>query len=213
MPAPVHPPEAVRAWVERLPEAHDVWVAALPRTPGDPVGFAAWDEQWLDSLYVRPGHRGRGVGSALLDLVRAHRPDGFGLWVFAANEPARAFYARHGLVELEHTDGAANEERTPDVRLVWPGERPLSYLRRCIDEVDDELAVLLARRAALTGAVQDVKAAGGATGGTAGRDPEREAAIVRRMSERVPQLDQEQLTRVVHTVIEESLAAWERRRA
>jgi len=83
------------------------------------VGYARLTEAWLDDLYVLAEHRGAGVGGALLDLVKALRPAGFGLWVFEQNVPARAFYARHGLVEVERTDGSGNEERAPDVRVEW----------------------------------------------------------------------------------------------
>jgi ribosomal protein S18 acetylase RimI-like enzyme len=62
------------------------------------------------------GHR---VG--LLDTAKARRPEGLRLWVFQRNEGARAFYAKHGFTEVERTDGAANEEREPDVLLAWPG--------------------------------------------------------------------------------------------
>ncbi len=75
--------------------------------------------------------------------------------------------------------------------------------------MDDELAVLLARRTALTAAVQDHKATTGEYAGQAGRDAEREAAIVARMAQRVPELGPERIARVLHTVIEESIAAWE----
>ena len=71
-----------------------------------------------------PRHGGRGVGTALLDLVKAQRPAGFCLWVFETNAPARGFYARRGLVELERTDGSGNEEQAPDVRMAWPGAEP-----------------------------------------------------------------------------------------
>ena len=47
------------------------------------------------------------------------RPDGFSLWVFHQNERARAFYEAHGAVAVELTDGARDEERTPDVRYEW----------------------------------------------------------------------------------------------
>ncbi len=76
-------------------------------------------DTWLDDLYVLPGHAGHGIGSMLLDVVKTRRPDGFALWVFEVNTPARAFYARHGLVEVERTDGAGNEEKAPDVRMEW----------------------------------------------------------------------------------------------
>ena len=49
----------------------------------------------------------------------AEEPGGFCLWVFETNTPARGFYARHGLVELERTDGAGNEEKQPDIRMAW----------------------------------------------------------------------------------------------
>src|SRR5690606_837467 len=108
-------------------------------------------------LYVVPSRQGAGVGAALLDLVKARRPDGFGLWVFESNEVARAYYARRGLVELERTDGTDNEERSPDIKMVWPGPDPLAFFRRLIDEVDADLGDALARRAALTRAVQEHK--------------------------------------------------------
>ena len=54
--------------------------------------------------------------------------------------------------------------------------------------MDDELAVLLARRMALTAAVQDHKATTGEYAGQRGRDAEREAEIVARMAEHVPEL-------------------------
>jgi chorismate mutase len=106
-------------------------------------------------------------------------------------------------VELEHTDGSTNEERSPDLRMAWPGADPVGYLRSQIDEVDDELAVLLARRAALTSAVQAYKP----VPGHAGRDLERERAIARRMAERAPQLGDQALRRIMHEVISVSLDA------
>ena len=36
------------------------------------------------------------------------------------------------------------------MRMAWPGRDPMAYLRGQVDEVDDDLALLLARRAALT---------------------------------------------------------------
>ena len=124
----------------------------------------------------------RRIGTLLLDLAKARRPGGFSLWVFESNTPARAFYAHHGLVELELTDGRTNEERARDVRMAWPGEAPLEHFRARIDEVDAELALLLAHRFALARAVQAHKP----VGGHEGRDPEREAEIVRGMAARAP---------------------------
>ncbi len=119
MPPSIHPDDAVRAWVGGWDlDTLVVWVA---ETEAGTVGFAAVRDVWLESLYVDPGHAGAGVGSALLDLVKGLRPDGFDLWVFEVNEPARAFYAARGLVEVARTDGRGNEERAPDIQLSWPG--------------------------------------------------------------------------------------------
>lgn len=184
-------------WLASRIDRDDVWVA---EHDGRVVGYARFTETWLDDLYVVPDHAGQGVGSALLDLVKAQRPGGFCLWVFEMNLAARAFYAGRGLIELERTDGSDNEERTPDVRLAWPGADPLSFLRTLIDEVDEQLGDLLARRAALTAAVQDIKH-------DPVRDPDRERAIAEAMATKAPALGVERLDRIVHTIITESLDA------
>jgi ribosomal protein S18 acetylase RimI-like enzyme len=111
---------------------------------------------WLHSLYVRPDHARHGIGTLLLDLAKARRPGGFSLWVFESNTGARRFYARHGLVTLERTDGSANEERAPDVRMAWPGSDPEGFLRRLLVDVDDQIAGLTARRTALARALAAV---------------------------------------------------------
>jgi chorismate mutase/GNAT superfamily N-acetyltransferase len=211
MPAPVHDDDEIRGWFADLPlgttpGTKEIWVAETGDTGGgDILGFTVLDAAWLDSLYVGPQHQARGIGSALLDVVKAQRPDGFALWVFASNTSARGFYRRHGLIELEHTDGTANEERSPDVRMAWPGNDPIRYLRSQIDEVDDELALLLARRFALTAGVQGFKA----SPGQQGRDLTREAAIAQRMAEHAPGLGVAAIGRIMHTVIGESLDAYE----
>jgi GNAT superfamily N-acetyltransferase len=138
MPAAVHPAsDMVRHVREDLLASREVWVAEAP--PGGvadspaPVAEAAevvavmsLDDQWLDDLYVAPGHAGQGIGSALLDLAKALRPRGFDLWVFEVNTPARRFYERHGLVELDRTDGSGNDERAPDCRYGWRPSAALS---------------------------------------------------------------------------------------
>jgi chorismate mutase/GNAT superfamily N-acetyltransferase len=197
MPPGVHSDAEVRSWLGARLSEDEVWLAEVD---GRPVGYARVTPTWLDDLYVLPSHAGRGVGTALLEVVKAQRPGGFSLWVFETNVPARAFYARHGLVELERTDGTANEERAPDVRMAWPGESPLAFLRGQIDEVDAQLADLLERRVALTRAVQPLKA-------DPARDPTRERAIAEAMASRAPSLGGDRLARIMHAVISESLDA------
>jgi GNAT superfamily N-acetyltransferase len=121
MPPTVHAPDDVRSFYRGLDLAggeREGWVAEDERGI---VGFAELKGDWLDDLYVLPDAQGEGIGSALLDIAKAQRPAGFSLWVFESNVPARAFYARHGLVERERTDGSGNEERAPDIRMEWPG--------------------------------------------------------------------------------------------
>lgn len=197
MPRDVHPPDEARAWVAGWDLGrYAVWVAEQDGL----LGYARFDDVWLDDLYVVPDAQGAGVGGALLDVVKAERPGGFCLWVFESNEPARGFYRRHGLVELEHTDGSTNDELAPDLRMAWPGAEPLAFYRRLIDEVDAELGDLLNRRAALTAAVQPLK-------DSTERDPEREQQIARALATRAPGLGEERLGRIVHAIITESLDA------
>lgn len=197
MPEPAHPDDDVRRWLRSRVETDETWVAEVG---GLPVGYARWTTGWLDDLYVQPAHQGSGVGAALLELAQARQPGGFCLWVFESNVPARAFYARRGLLELERTDGSANEERAPDLRLVWPGAEPLACLRALVDEVDEQLGDLLARRAALTRAIQPLKT-------SAERDPARERAVAEHLATRAPALGVDRLERIAHVVISESLDA------
>lgn len=197
MPAPVHPDAALPGFLAERLRTDDTWVAQA----GERVlGYARTTPTWLDDLYVDPTAAGRGIGSLLLDLVKERRPDGFCLWVFVQNEPARRFYARRGLVELETTDGSANEEQAPDVRLAWPGRDPLGFLRRQVDEVDEQLGDLLARRAALTRAIQPFKS-------DRARDPRRERAVAEAVARRAPALGVERVARIVEAIVSESLDA------
>ncbi len=197
MPPGIQPEHQVRARLTQRLDRDEMWVADLG---GEVSAYARFTQTWLDDLYVAPTHAGQGLGSALLDLVKAQRPGGFCLWVFETNQPARGFYARRGLVELERTDGSGNEEKQPDIRMAWPGIDPLGFFRGLIDEVDAELGDLLARRAALTRATQPHKPA-------AERDPEREREIAEAMARRAPALGADRLHRIVHAIITESLDA------
>jgi GNAT superfamily N-acetyltransferase len=101
----------------------DVWVA---ERGGELAGICAFREGWIDHLYVHPGHLRSGVGAALLRKAKDAN-DKLELWAFQRNENARGFYESQCFRAVERTDGRDNEEREPDVRLVW--ERS-SRLRR-----------------------------------------------------------------------------------
>ncbi len=197
-PPGAHGDDDVRAWVSGWDlTAYDVWLA----TVGDQVvGYARCTPTWLDDLYVHPDAQGSGVGTALFDLVTTLRPRGFCLWVFESNTPARAFYRSRGCLELERTDGAGNEEGAPDIRVAWPGSEPLAFLRGLIDETDLVLGDVLARRTALTRAVQSVKP-------SSERDAVREAEIAERVAAVAPELGRARVARIVDVIIAESLDA------
>ena len=204
MPPATHTNAEDRAWMAGQIGGDDVevWVA---ERGGRIAAYALITPTWLNHLFVHPDHLGTGIGTVLLDLVKSLRPGGFALWVFESNEGARRFYRRHGLTELERTDGSGNEERSPDVRMAWPGNDPIGFLRAQVDEVDDELALLLARRFALTATIQGFKT----PPGQEGRDPAREQEIARRMAAHAPGLGAERIGRIMRTVIDASLEAYE----
>ncbi|MEL7116215.1 MAG: GNAT family N-acetyltransferase [Pseudomonadota bacterium] len=96
----------------------DFEVTVIRGVMGGPQGFLARDGQIIHALYMRRGMRGRRYGKTLLDRVKGIEPR-LELWTFQQNERARKFYAREAFQEVEMTDGAGNDEKLPDVRMVW----------------------------------------------------------------------------------------------
>ncbi len=86
------------------------------------AGFIAIEGAYVDHLYVQPAYQGIGVGGALLKKAKELRPRGLKLWTFERNSAARQFYEKRGFVAIAFTDGARNEERTPDVLYEWKPE-------------------------------------------------------------------------------------------
>lgn len=82
------------------------------------VGFMARDGIELNALYVAQTTQNDGVGSALLAYAQA-AVEHLDLWTFQANAGAQRFYLRHGFTEALRTDGASNDEKLPDIQLVW----------------------------------------------------------------------------------------------
>ena len=81
-------------------------------------GFVAIGDNWIRQMHVDPVHFSKGTGSALIRDAQA-QADQLQLWCFQENRRARQLYERHGFQPAEFTDGARNEEKTPDVRYVW----------------------------------------------------------------------------------------------
>lgn len=110
----LHSREEDLGFVAGLIAQAEVWVAE--------GGFVVREGEEVRALYLAPAARGRGVGRALLDVAKEGRGR-LALWAFAANAGALRFYAREGFCEVARTDGAGNEERLPDVRMVWERAR------------------------------------------------------------------------------------------
>jgi len=115
----VHADDSVEPWMrDVLFTTTELWVAD---DAGRVAAMMSLSPGWLEHLYVHPDWHSRGTGSALLTVAR-QQPQasaGLQLWTFQGNISARRFYERHGFVTAEFTDGAGNEEKTPDVRYEW----------------------------------------------------------------------------------------------
>ena len=85
---------------------------------GQVAGFVAYADGWLNHLYVAPNAWRDGTGSQLLRRGQAASST-LQLWTFQRNNTARAFYVRFGFEQVELTDGQRNEEKMPDVWMVW----------------------------------------------------------------------------------------------
>ena len=104
--------EANRTRVREAMLKHVVTDTALvARRDGDVVGFVTFGQEAesfqqdvtrgiVHNIYVRTGHRGEGVGGALLstaeEVLLERGVDTLALQAMAPNDAARAFYRRHG---------------------------------------------------------------------------------------------------------------------
>ena len=114
----LHTDDQIRIWIrDQMFPGHEVWVAEVRQSV---VGYAALTGDLLGHLYVHPAEQNRGIGTALLEVTKRERPDGFKLWVFQRNEGARRFYERHGCHLVQLSDGSGNEEQEPDALYEWP---------------------------------------------------------------------------------------------
>lgn len=120
----VHDMGEVRRWMADDVIGHrDITVAELD---GTIVGLLVLDggaggPGWIEQLYLDPAWIGRGLGDRMMEVAKQRHPAGLRLWTFQVNERAQRFYEHHGFVAAERTDGAGNEERSPDIRYEWSG--------------------------------------------------------------------------------------------
>lgn len=114
----LHTVEEDRAFITNV-IMRDCAVTVVERD-GAIVAFLARDGEEIRLLHTHPDFVGQGAGGMLLDAAKASGVAALELWCFQANAGARRFYERHGFRPIRFTDGAANEERLPDVRYRWP---------------------------------------------------------------------------------------------
>ncbi|MDP3748184.1 MAG: GNAT family N-acetyltransferase [Phenylobacterium sp.] len=109
------PKEDLCFFRERLLPECETWVAEA----GEAIaGYVAFKPGWIMHLYVHPEHQGLGIGPRLLAKALE---DGTPrqLWTFQQNARARRFYEARGFKLVRLTDGADNEEKTPDALYAW----------------------------------------------------------------------------------------------
>ncbi len=83
------------------------------------VSFLARQDEEVRLLYTRPDRIGRGAGTQLIEAAQKSGVKALKLWCFQANARARRFYEARGFHPIRFTDGAGNEEKTPDVCYRW----------------------------------------------------------------------------------------------
>jgi GNAT superfamily N-acetyltransferase len=107
--------EAVRAAVVRLLDDDSLGRVWLIRSGGETVGYVVLTfgyslefhgrDAFVDELYLRAEHRGRGLGRLALEFVERACPDlgiqALHLEVDDDNDPARALYEKVGFVDRQ----------------------------------------------------------------------------------------------------------------
>lgn len=77
---------------------------------GEVLGFIGLDQSYIAGIFVRKGAQSRGIGKALLDIVKEKKAE-LALHVYRKNEKAVRFYLREGFrIQREMTDEDTKEE-------------------------------------------------------------------------------------------------------
>jgi GNAT superfamily N-acetyltransferase len=113
-----HSDREIRQWVaDALIPSGGVTVAAIDN---EVIGMMALSRDgqldWIDQLYLHPSAVGRGIGTLLLERGKQELGPVIRLYTFQANAASRRFYERHGFQPVAVSEGALNEEHSPDVQ-------------------------------------------------------------------------------------------------
>jgi putative acetyltransferase len=100
---------------EHILKENNVTLADLD---GQPVGFMAMKDDFIDQLYIDPDHWHMGIGSAFLDHARSIAPRHLWLYTLQVNHVARAFYQKQGFVARKFGISPPPESE-PDVEYHW----------------------------------------------------------------------------------------------
>ena len=103
---------------------------------GAVLGYLHYDsegaEPELHRIYVDPGRKRGGVGSALMRELHARLPPGrqYVLLVAEANKDAQAFYERHGLVIERRVEGTSHHRNAIGIKVDVPPPPAAAFLMR-----------------------------------------------------------------------------------
>lgn len=109
--------EAVK---QLLPQSH----LLVYESAGEILGFVGWKEQYIAGIFVDEKSRSNGIGTALLNKLKAEN-DALFLHVYEKNTRAVRFYLREGfLIAKKQTDEATGET---EFQMEWtsPGKKAL----------------------------------------------------------------------------------------
>ena len=116
----VHSREATRGFFnEDLLATRTVLVA---EDEGEVVAYMSFSpEGFVYAIYLDPRARGRGIGKALIDIVKARNPQRVELTVFEKNVSALRFYEREGFREAPEGRSTDRPEGIPTLLMRWRG--------------------------------------------------------------------------------------------
>lgn len=93
----------------------DIWLNA---NDTDIQGFIAFQDSYIDRLYIDPKYQQQGFGTALLNFAKDKYPKGLELRTHQQNNRACAFYEKHGFKAVKYGISPAPES-VPDVEYHW----------------------------------------------------------------------------------------------